>query len=217
MKQTFLFSLIVFVSAFLCGCSSSPRHINDIPDAQVSYKITDKITGEEYQVASVKTIPNTEYEIKSASGETRKIVDNVPITLSGLTDMDGNIIVPLEFNHVYEIINGYILVQMHSRPEHYHYSGVYYKDGSVVIPSEYHSLKMDPEGKGAIATISNPDGRTQQIYAFDFKNGNKKTLLPFNTLSCSISDGKIHVREHNKETRLYEDRWFDFSGNEISE
>lgn len=212
-----MFSLIAFMCTMLCGCSSSPSHINDIPDVNLSYKIKDNVTGDEYQVVTIRTIPNKEYEIKTPDGKKHKIVDNVPVTFSGLADMDGNIIVPLEYNHIYKIANGYINVEMHSRPEHYHYSGVYYKDGSVVIPSEYHSLEMDPDGLGAIATISNNDGRTQQIYAYDFKNGNKKTLLPLNSLSCSIRDGKIHIRAHNKATRLYEDYWFDFSGNAISE
>ena len=217
MKLNTLLFLPLIVCLTFIGCNKTPRNISDMPDAKVSYTINDRVTNDEYQVVTVTTVPNKEYKIKTPDGKTHKIIDNVPVAMSGVADMNGNIIVPLEYNHIYKIANGYIQVQMHSRPEHYHYNGIYYKDGTAVVPCEYHSLDMDDEGRGAMATISNPDGRTQQIYTFDFEDGNKKTLLPFNDLSAGLRDGKIHIRSHRNPENLFKDYYFDFSGQEITD
>lgn len=218
MKKTlYLLSLLLAVIATSCGGDSQiGKNFNEIEGASSSYRIRDQKNGEEYQVITLQTIPNKEYTITSANGKKRTFVDDEPLNLLGVADMTGKIIVPMEFGKIREMVDGNVLVEMSNRLAGYYYRGIY-KNGEIVVEPIYHSLEIDSNGNGALATISNDDGRTQQIYAYDFKNGYKKTLLPLNSLLCSIRDGKIHIRAHNKSTRRYEDYWFDFSGNEIPE
>lgn len=217
MKRITFFASASIALAMLTGCKSTPTNISQIDGVSIDYEVNDRVTGDTYQVVSITTIPNVEYEIKLPNGKTKKIIDNIPLTLSGVADMTGKIIVPLEYHHIMQPANGYFLVEMPSRPENYHYRGVYYKDGSIPVPVKYHSLDLDPEGRGAIAKISNPDGRTQQIYAYDFMNGNKQTLLPFNDLSGSIRNGKIYISSRRNPENKFRDYYFDFSGNPIQE
>lgn len=219
-----MYCILLILAIALSGCGGGAsdqigRNISDIEGAEVAYEQTDNLTGDSYQIVTITTIPNVEYTITSANGKKCKVIDDVPITLCGVADMDGKIIVPIQFRSIHMISNGNIEVETSERlPElaNGRFHGVY-KDGKAVVEPIYHSLKMDPDSKGAMATISNPDGRTQQIYAIDFNNNYAKTLLPHTSLSAGIKDGKIHIRTNKNPEWIFKSYWFDFAGNEITE
>lgn len=219
MKKTLcLLCFCLSVAVTSCGGSSQVgKNFSEIEGASFSYKIEDSKSGEEYQVISIQTVPNKEYTITSSNGEKKNIViDNEPLNLLGVADMTGKIIVPMEFGRIREIVDGNVLVEMSNRLADYYYRGIY-KNGEVVVEPIYHSLEIDNNGNGALATISNPNGLTQKIYAIDFANNYNITLLPLEDLRAGIRDGKIHIVSRRNPENRFKDYWFDFSGNEITD
>lgn len=211
----------VLLSAVVTSCgggSQVGKNFSEIEGASFSYKIEDLKTGEEYQVISFQTYPDKEYTVTSAKGEKKTIVivDDEPLNLLGVADMTGKIIVPMEFGGIRKIVDGNVLVEMSNRIADYYYRGIY-KNGKVVVEPIYHSLEIDNNGNGALATISNRDGRTRKNYAIDFANDYTMTLLPFEDLGAGIRDGKIHIVSRRNPENRFKDYWFDFSGNEITD
>lgn len=151
---------------------------------------------------------NIDYEVGS-EGNKKKIHDDGSDHLIGIMSVEGKELVPCEFRSVDYAGNGFFEVVTVLDKELESYSGLY-KDGKEVIPCKYSSLKVSGYANGALASISQENGK--EWYAFDLTDGCAKTKLLYDGMSVRVSDHFIIYPDRNPQTMSFKDQVLNFKG-----